>query len=783
MMKRIIALVLCLTTLLSVCLFAGCGKSEDDNGAYITMYLTDEIYDFDPANAYYNTDTFNVVSLLFDTLFKLDENGNVQKSLVKDYKFSFNDLKKEYKLVMTLNKTYWSDGNRVSAEDVVFAWKRILDWESSFACASLLYDVKNARAVKAGNESIDQLGVKASGDYEVTVEFEYAIDQDQFLLNLTSLALAPLRESDVTNKGVAYEDWAKKPGFLTSGPFKVTKVKYPNATSDKDDPIFDYGHYYDINGTDESGKPLTVITQYPEARLQYFVLERNTNYYREKNKDALDKAVTPYQILCDCTRTGEDVLQAYKDGKIFYVGDIPFSVRNDSAYASVLSKVQVTDALSTFILAPNENATVKYSYIETEEDGYLVLYDKNGNKLRYNSYTIKTDENGVNYINFTGVAQNKNPYYEIYSKQGKIDFDENGLKIGDKLFANTNVRQALSLSIDREAIAKAVVYAKAATGLVSSGVFATATSKGDFRKISGNVLATSADLDAAKELLNQAGINPSDYAFTITVNANDDVHVAVAEMVAEAWGVDGLGFHVNVFKLGAIVNNDLNVSTGSIPSDIADNLFTEAIQNTNYDVIAYDYTAYSADALGQLAPFATFFSGNGVLTTSTTDENGLVKYQYSLIGSKIGYQNEEYDLLIEAAYFLQYYRNISTAANSNDYKAFGFYDKAITNKTEAEAAGREAFNTLMSKVADVYAKYDISTDKNLENGRAKLLAEAEKLLLTDMAVIPVYYNQNAILIANDLNNVTSTYYVPAMFQKATLYRYSKYVKEFSVLLK
>ena len=31
-------------------------------------------------------------------------------------------------------------------------------------------------------------------------------------------------------------------------------------------------------------------------------------------------------------------------------------------------------------------------------------------------------------------------------------------------------RQALSLALDREAIAKAVVYAKAATGLISSGV-------------------------------------------------------------------------------------------------------------------------------------------------------------------------------------------------------------------------------------------------------------------------------------------------------------------------
>ena len=53
MMKRLIALLLCL--LMCVPMFAGCAlefdekntkKEDDDKGAYITMYLTDEIYDF-----------------------------------------------------------------------------------------------------------------------------------------------------------------------------------------------------------------------------------------------------------------------------------------------------------------------------------------------------------------------------------------------------------------------------------------------------------------------------------------------------------------------------------------------------------------------------------------------------------------------------------------------------------------------------------------------------------------------------------------------------------------
>ena len=47
-----IAIILALLLALS-----GCGgiDHEDDKGPYITMYLSDEIYDFDPINAYYNS--------------------------------------------------------------------------------------------------------------------------------------------------------------------------------------------------------------------------------------------------------------------------------------------------------------------------------------------------------------------------------------------------------------------------------------------------------------------------------------------------------------------------------------------------------------------------------------------------------------------------------------------------------------------------------------------------------------------------------------------------------
>ena len=76
MMKKIISLVLCLIMLASA--LVGCAKKDPtDKGAYVTMYLTDPVYNFDPALAYGNESALKVISLLFEPLFRLDDNGKV----------------------------------------------------------------------------------------------------------------------------------------------------------------------------------------------------------------------------------------------------------------------------------------------------------------------------------------------------------------------------------------------------------------------------------------------------------------------------------------------------------------------------------------------------------------------------------------------------------------------------------------------------------------------------------------------------------------------------------
>ena len=603
MIKRITALMLCALVVLSCFVSCGSDINSDNPGAYISMYLTDEVYDFDPAHAYNNESALRVVSLLFAPLFSLDENGKVKNELVKSYEIDEDPKASEYKLTLKLKDSYWSDGTPVSANDVVFAWKRILEVEATSEAASLLFEIKNARKVKEGDLSIDALGIYAVNTTTVEIFFEErldasgkpAIDYDGFIRNLTSYALVPLREMIVSRT----DDWAKKPATMVcSGPFTVRRVSY-----------------------DKDNRGLT--------------LERNAYYLRDKEVDDLDKMVTPYRLVIDYTKTEEEIMAAYEAGEIFYVGDIPLSAR--AAYAD---KAEVNDLMSTHTYYLNEKAIIG----------------------------------------------------------------------GKALFAETAVREALSLALDREAIANAVVFAKAATALVPYGVYNVDSAKKDFRTVGGNLISTSADMAAAKAKLSAAGIDASKFSFTITVAAYDEVHVAIAEMVKNAWCE--LGFKVKVTAVEVETNDDIG-TTGEVATDIKDDIFAEALRAGDYQVVAMDLVAYAPNAFSILAPFAKGFSGQG-MDMDLKDENG--QPYYVIPAHVTGFDNEEYNALIEKAF-------------------------ATVSASE----------------------------------RATVLHEAEAMLMQNVPVIPIIFNQSATLTSKELSSVKTTYYGTASFAETSLRNYENYL--------
>ncbi len=660
MKKRIIALILCLAATVSV--LSACAGSIDADSEYkgqqITMYMSENIYNLDPAYAFSNEASRSIVNLLFDTLFTLDKNGKVQPSLAKSYKTE-KTKEGEYFMYIEINEgARWSDNQPVTADDVVYAWKRLLNPNNAFDSAYLLFDIKNARDYNMAEVSKDDLGLTADGK-TVTIEFENKTEPnyDQFLINLTSLALAPLRE-DIASKN---EDWAKKPGIMTaSGPFKLTKIGfYKNGQITYEDIHYSVKQVDENNKVmlDKNGNPIfnaaTEVGSFEEQRISSYMLERNLYYYRNAEDDEkLDVSVTPYRIIVDCSLSPEEIIEAYNDGIITYVGDIPLSVRNSV-------EAEVHDSFSTNLLYLNQNAEITRVYTENDIE-----------------------------------------------KTEKV-----------KLFSDeyVAVRQALSMAIDREAIAKKVVYAKAATGIVPTGVFDTNSPDTLFRDNSPAAPETlKYNLKKAAELLKKAKVTPSEYSFSVTVASYDDVHMAIAKEVVEAW--KKLGFNVTLKVRGTIQNNDSHKDVGGIPADLCDDLWAEDIKYGSYDVAILDLVATGADSMSVLAPFARQFSGQKM------DMSDPANYQLS---------------------------------------------------PHATGYNSEAYNTLMEK---------IHNNKNIESRSADLHA-AEKILMDDMPVIPIVFNQSAYLINEDLldlNNKTlfwdkvSDYYYPVIFDKISVKNYEEY---------
>src|SRR5215472_5447900 len=72
-----------------------------------------------------------------------------------------------------LRQHLWSDGTPVSAQDFVFAWRRLLDPKTAAYYSYNLWVVKNAHAISAGKLPTSALGVTAPDDSTLVVQLEH----------------------------------------------------------------------------------------------------------------------------------------------------------------------------------------------------------------------------------------------------------------------------------------------------------------------------------------------------------------------------------------------------------------------------------------------------------------------------------------------------------------------------------------------------------------------------------------------------------------------------------
>jgi len=513
-MKRILCLLLCAVMLCPV--LVSCTRKIEGDGAIFEAYVASETFCFDPTFVALDDNSAQYLSLIFEGLTKIGKNGKLEYALLDHYKYTKDDLRNEYKLTFYLKNSMWSDASAVTADDFLYSWKRLLSPDVSASAASLLYDVKNARAAKNSECSIDDVGISSINSYTLEVIFDHDIDVDAFLRVCASIQLVPLRETAIERNELTVENWAKRGGTLSvNGPFRVVSLDYATDT---------------------------------------LTLQRN-NFYLREDDHPINKYVEPYRIVVNFVKNdnneanGEDLnaqLERFLNGETLFIGDLPLDKRAEYA-----KKGTVTESLSTMSLLINVN---------------------------------------------------------------------------NSLLSSKDVRTALSLAIDREELAKKVVFADAATGLINNKVF-DATTKNSFRKVGGALISTKADVDAAKA-------KASSGSFTLTYK-NTEEFAAVAEYLKSAW--EAVGFTV---KLNPVMSKGYNRNIDDQDLRFYNDELELAVRNGDFEVALLDFSMISTDAFATLAQFALGFTGN------TCDfEN-----DWAVTGHVSGYNSAAYNEAIEKAY-------------------------------------------------------------------------------------------------------------------------------------
>jgi len=257
-MKKSIIATLLLLAGSSLALFAG-GNSEASASSskaqpkkVLRVMNTSDFDSLDPQMSVF-TASFEVIGNFTDGLKQIAPDGTTVNALTSSETVSPDGLTYTFKL---RPDAYWSNGEPVTADDFVFAWRRVVDpdsgSESTFKFTDMAH-IKNAAQIVAGELPYTDLGVKALDSKTFQVELDTPVPYFDSLLS--ACIFYPMNEEFFKSTGDQYGTSPET--LLSNGAF--------------------------------------IMTDYQPAA-KHFVLEKNPNYY-DADRIKIDRL--EYQEILD----------------------------------------------------------------------------------------------------------------------------------------------------------------------------------------------------------------------------------------------------------------------------------------------------------------------------------------------------------------------------------------------------------------------------------------------------------------------------------------------------
>ncbi|MDM8559782.1 peptide ABC transporter substrate-binding protein [Candidatus Parabeggiatoa sp. HSG14] len=238
-------------------------EAQPKHPNYLRLPLKSAIKTIDPG-LIFDLSHIEIVEQLFLGLTDFDpKTYEVLPELARNWRVNENSTVYTFFLRQDVK---WSDGNPVTAHDIVWAIRRNITPIIESPYAHTLYILKNAEAIHHGEiTSVTQLGVRAIDDYTVEFTLEHAAGYFPALASIWTYR--PLPQKSIKQYG---ERWIEPEHIQTNGSYRLTEWDKGNKLILKKNP-----HYYEAKKV-----------KIPEVH--YFIVRGNSLALAMYEKDDLD---------------------------------------------------------------------------------------------------------------------------------------------------------------------------------------------------------------------------------------------------------------------------------------------------------------------------------------------------------------------------------------------------------------------------------------------------------------------------------------------------------------
>ena len=349
-MKKLVSILLCVLLVLTLVACGSNNNNEKDPEASseVVIQVPADVMSMDPQWA---TDgqSFSAQNLCFAGLTQLDADGNPVADAAESWDISPDGCTYTFHL----RDTYWSNGEKLTANDFVYAWQRLVapDFGSDYNWLLETANIVNADAYdpESGHTPAD-LGVKAID--EKTLEVTLTQPTGFFLQIVSFPSTFPLNQKFFESVGDQYA--LSLDNMLFCGPYKMTSWDQGYGYSfELNDKYFDYENYKTKYANKLSFRIVadsqSALMEYNQGNLDYvalsgaqvkanesvegfqsrlgsytFYLIENINYIKKGANDATGNLNVRKAISYAIDR--EDIATALNDGSIAAAGLVPFKL-------------------------------------------------------------------------------------------------------------------------------------------------------------------------------------------------------------------------------------------------------------------------------------------------------------------------------------------------------------------------------------------------------------------------------------------------------------------------